>query len=107
LIGNLFGDLPESLPEELHERLAEGRRFRLDRIVSTGHASEPGFWYRQDEAEWVLVLSGRARLMLRDPDQQVDLGPGSWIELAPGRPHRVDSTSGDEPTVWLALYFDP
>ena len=54
--GNLFADIPNALPEELIEVLAENRHVRIDRIVSTGHASPEGFWY--DQAEWVVVLKG-------------------------------------------------
>jgi hypothetical protein len=33
---------------------------RVERIVSLGQASAPGFWYDQAEGEWVLVLAGAA-----------------------------------------------
>ena len=53
---NLFADLPTALPEELIEVLAENQHVRIERIVSTGHTSPEGYWYDQDEAEWVVVL---------------------------------------------------
>ena len=35
---------------------------RVERIVSSGHCSPEGFWYDQDEQEWVPLLQGAARL---------------------------------------------
>ncbi|MEA3070082.1 MAG: cupin 2 protein, partial [Alphaproteobacteria bacterium] len=35
---------------------------RIERIVSLGQASPPGFWYDQAEGEWVVLLAGAAKL---------------------------------------------
>ena len=40
---NLFSALPSSMPEEIVETLAGGKHVRIERIVSTGHASPDGF----------------------------------------------------------------
>ena len=53
---NLFAELPNMLPEELIEKLIDTPNVRIERIVSTGHASPPGFWYDQSENEWVVVF---------------------------------------------------
>lgn len=58
LIRNLFADLPHKLSEELVETLVESKTIRIERIVSTGHASPAGFWYENEEVEWVLVVEG-------------------------------------------------
>ena len=60
---NLFSALPAGSPEELVETLAECKHARIERIVSTGHASPDGFWYDQEESEWVVVLKGEAKLL--------------------------------------------
>ena len=52
MVDNLFANLPASLPEELVTVLAERGAVRIERIVSEGHASPPGFWYDQDKSEW-------------------------------------------------------
>ena len=49
---NLFQDNPKSLDQELVEKLISNDYFRMERIVSRGHASPSGFWYDQDEHEW-------------------------------------------------------
>ena len=92
-----------SEPEHV-ESLLTTPAFRLERIVSRGHASPEGFWYDQDEHEWVCLLSGAATLEVEGQDP-VSLRAGG-VHLLPARTrHRVASTSPTEPTVWLALFF--
>ncbi len=38
-VQNLFDNLPSSLPEEQLDELVAGKDFRLERIVSTAHAT--------------------------------------------------------------------
>ena len=106
MAGNLFADLPAT-PEaaERIETLLARPGLRIERIVSTGQASPPGFWYDQSEAEWVLLVSGDARLRFEDEAGARHLRPGDWLHIAPHRRHRVESTAADTPTVWLALHF--
>lgn len=78
---------------------------RIERIVSTGQASPPGFWYDQQEAEWVVLLQGAARLRFADESEDRPLAPGDWLYIAPGRKHRVAWTDPAQATVWLAVYF--
>lgn len=104
--GNLFAGLPASAPDEVVDRLADGGRFRLLRIVSTGQASPPGEWYDQPEDEWVVLLRGAAVLTIAgQPSRRLD--PGDWLLLPAHCRHRVDWTAADQPTVWLALHFTP
>jgi cupin 2 domain-containing protein len=100
----LFADLPTDLPEELVEVLAENKHVRIERIVSTGHASPGGFWYDQNEAEWVIVLKGEAKLLFDGDDEPFHLRPGDYINIPAHRKHRVEWTTPDEPTVWLAVF---
>ncbi|MDG3006009.1 cupin domain-containing protein [Paludisphaera mucosa] len=102
---NLFSPLPGDLAGEFFEPLAGTRRTRVERIVSRGHASPEGFWYDQDEHEFVVVLRGAARLRFEGPEEVVAMGPGDHLTIAAHRRHRVDWTTPDEPTVWLAVFF--
>ena len=61
--GNIFEDVPDDLAEERLTELLEAPGLRIERIVSTGQASPPGFWYDQDGAERVLLLAGSAGLL--------------------------------------------
>jgi cupin 2 domain-containing protein len=101
---NLLRDLPDASAGEIVERLAGSGAVRIERIVSHGQASPGGFWYDQDEAEFVLVLEGAARLAFAD-GEIVALKPGDWVDIAPHRRHRVEWTDPDRPTVWLAVFY--
>jgi cupin 2 domain-containing protein len=102
---NLFGDLPGDLPEELIEPLVRAGAVRVERIVSRGHASPPGFWYDQPRPEWVVLLAGAARLRF-EGEGPVELRPGDHLSIPAGRRHRVEWTTPDGPTVWLAVHYE-
>jgi cupin 2 domain-containing protein len=102
---HLLADLPTSLPDELIETLLETPRLRIERIVSLGHATPPECWYDQRWPEWVLVLRGAARLRLAS-GEALDLRPGDAVNLAAGERHRVEWTTTDEATVWLAIHYE-
>lgn len=103
--GNLFDSLPKTLPDELIENLVEQDGLRLERIVSTGQITPPGEWYDQDSDEWVVLLTGSARLRFDDSEEALNLQPGDYLLIPAHKRHRVDWTDPNEPTVWLALHF--
>jgi len=102
---NLFADLPARLSDELFTTLFEDALVCIERIVSHGHASPPGFWYDQDQNEWVVVLRGAARIQFEGKEALVEMKAGDFITIAAHRRHRVAWTTPDEPTVWLAVHF--
>ena len=95
--------LPAHLPEELIQTLLSTPHLRIERIVSQGHASPPEFWYDQTEDEWVLLMQGAARLRL--DDEIIELKPGDFLNIPAHRKHRVEWTSPDELTIWLAIHY--
>lgn len=102
---NLFEPVPEP-PEdgsEYFEDLLCRPGVRLERIVSWGQASPEGFWYEQEEDEWVMLVKGEASLRLEDPDEVMVLRPGDHVMIPARRRHRVEFTA--TPTVWLALWL--
>jgi cupin 2 domain-containing protein len=101
---NLLRDLPDARATEIFETLLQAPALRIERIVSHGQASADGFWYDQDEAEWVLLLSGAARLRFADEQEARALAPGDHLHIAAHRRHRVDWTDPAQPTVWLAVF---
>ncbi|MGV3560103.1 cupin domain-containing protein [Larkinella arboricola] len=103
--GNLFSAIPGSLPEELFEELMAGQGIKIERIISKGHASPEGFWYDQPENEWVLVVKGAAKLRLWGEDEPVTLSAGSYINLPAHVKHRVEWTTEEEETIWLAIFY--
>ena len=77
---------------------------RIERIVSQGHASPEDFWYDQDQDEWVLVLKGAARLRF-EGEEPVEMEPGAHVNIPAHKRHRVEWTTPDEPTIWLAVHY--
>lgn len=104
-VPNLFANLPNSLPEEQIEIIANAQHVRIERIVSTGHASPQDFWYDQDSHEWVVVLQGEARLGF-EHNESLHLKPGDHVLIPAHRKHRVEWTTPEEPTLWLAVFFE-
>ena len=90
---------------EFVEPLAGAGRTWVERIVSHGEASPAGFWYDQDDHEFVAVLQGATRLRFEGPDEEVTMGPGDQLTIAAHRRHRVEWTTPDGPTVWLVVFF--
>jgi cupin 2 domain-containing protein len=101
---NLLANLPHSLPEELSTVLQQGHGVRIERIVSTGHRSPDGYWYDQPEHEWVMVLTGAARIEFED--RVIEMQSGESINIPARTRHRVEWTTPDEPTVWLAVFYE-
>jgi cupin 2 domain-containing protein len=102
---NLFSPLPDAGDAEAVDRLLTLPGFAIERIVSRGQASPPGFWYDEPRREWVLLLAGAARLRFADKAEPLLLGPGDFVDIAPGRRHRVEWTDPTVPTVWLAVFY--
>lgn len=101
---NMLDEIPGDLPEEIFQTLMEADNMRIERIISHGHASPPGFWFDQPQAEWVLLVRGAAELTLGE--KPLKLLPGDYVEIPPHVKHRVEWTTPDEPTIWLAVHFD-
>lgn len=102
---NVFADLPGPSPDEHHLALNDRGAVTIERIVSHGHASPPGFWYDQETHEWVMVLKGAARLLFEGDERPVEMKTGDSMEIPAHTKHRVEWTAPDEPTIWLAVHY--
>ena len=105
IAGNLFANIAPQLPEEQIVELLSAPNVRIERIVSTGHATPPGIWYDQDRAEWVLLLAGSAELIFEGDIVPILLEPGSYLHIPAHTRHRVAWTDPSKPTVWLAIHY--
>jgi len=103
--GNLFADIPDTLPSELLTPLVATPDLRIERIVSRGHASPPGFWYDQPRAEWVIVLAGSAGIAFEGEASPRRLTRGDHLHIPAHTRHRVAWTDANEPTIWLAVHY--
>jgi cupin 2 domain-containing protein len=102
---NFFGNIPTKLDNELFEEILAGNTFKMERIVSRGHASPEGFWYDQEENEWVILLQGSAGLYFAGKEELVVLHCGDYVLIPRHLRHRVEWTDPHQETVWLAVYY--
>jgi cupin 2 domain-containing protein len=102
--GNLLAGLPRAGPEEQTRELFSSPAVRIERIVSTGQASPPGFWYDQDWDEWVLLVSGEAVLRIETEPAPRTLQAGDYVLLPAHCRHRVEWTTPGKPAIWLAVH---
>lgn len=85
------------------ETLVSGPGIRIERIISQGQASPPGFWYDQDQDEWVVLLQGQA-ILVWEGGGSLEMMAGDWFFIPAHQRHRVDFTSEDPPCIWLAVH---
>ena len=104
-IQNIYSSIPADIPQELFQKILTTDTFKVERIVSKGHASPEDFWYDQDQNEWVMLLKGRAGMLFEGGDGAVELGPGDYISIPAHVKHRVEWTDPDMETVWLAVMW--
>ncbi|HOT75400.1 MAG TPA: cupin domain-containing protein [Candidatus Wallbacteria bacterium] len=108
---NIF-TLPPSIAEEIIEILHEtplsvqgNPGVRIERILSAGQVSPEGFWYDQDENEWVLLAQGEAKVAFYD-GALVSLKAGDHIFIEAHKRHRVEYTSVNPPCVWICVFYE-
>jgi cupin 2 domain-containing protein len=103
--GNLFTGVPTTSAEEQITPLLVAPSVRIERIVSHGQASPPGFWYDQAKPEWVIVLAGSAAVLFEGEPAPRVLERGDYVHIPAHVRHRVEWTDAGEPTIWLALHY--
>jgi len=98
------------------EAMKDGNRlYEVERRAE--HAARPGFriteiqissaqkvpWhYHNNVQDTFYVLKGNLRLFLRDPKEEVRLGPGDTYSVKPRRPHLV-ANGGEGSATFLVL----
>ncbi len=93
------------MKKEQFKTLLRFKNVKIERIVSHGQKTPPGKWLKQGKAEWVVVLKGRAKVLLKGSRKPVSLKTGDFLFIPAKTPHRVEWTQPRKPTVWLAVHF--
>ena len=113
--GNLFADVADAsaaniaeanIGEEAFSEILARPGLKIERIISQGQTSPPGFWYDQAWNEWVIVLMGSATLQFEQEPAARSLGVGDYVFIPARKRHRVEWTEPQQPTVWLAVHFE-
>lgn len=100
---NIFDNINIDKEKEEFIDILKSENVRIERIVSNGQKNEDGFWYEQDENEFVLLLEGKAIIEFEDKD--VKLQKGDYLDIKAYVKHRVKYTSQEKPTIWLAVFY--
>ena len=93
-------------PSHLYEverrvRHAERPGFRITELQISPSQQVP-WHYHTNIRDTFYVLEGRIRIFLREPKEEVQLGPGDTFSVDPGRPHLV-TNAGDRSATFLTL----
>lgn len=104
-IDNIYKNIPDNMPGELTEILLSKGALKIERIVSKGHSSPEGFWYDQEQNEFVLLVEGRAELAFENKKGHLILGKGDHVNIPAHVKHRVAWTDPENDTIWLAIYY--
>jgi cupin 2 domain-containing protein len=102
---NLLDGAHGDVDQEIVTTIVDSRNIKIERIVSLGQQSSPGFWYEQPWAEWVVVLAGSAGLRFEGEDGVRVMSSGDSVLIPARARHRVEWTAKDQPTIWLAVHF--
>lgn len=105
VVTNIFANIPDTLPEELFTSLVKQDKVHIERIVSKGHSTPSNQWYDQAQDEWVIILQGQAVLIYEQNLQTLSMAAGDSVFIPAHTKHRVEWTTPDNNTVWLAVHL--
>ena len=88
-------------PVERRARHAERPGFRINELQLSPTQKVP-WHYHSNVQDTFYVLEGRIRVFMREPKEDVVLGPGETFTLAPRRPHLVTNI-GESSATFLVL----
>jgi quercetin dioxygenase-like cupin family protein len=88
-------------PVERRARHAERAGFRINELQLSPTQKVP-WHYHSNVQDTFYVLEGRIHVFMREPKEDIVLGPGQTFTLAPGRPHLV-TNAGESSATFLVL----
>lgn len=100
---NIFSHIAETGEEEQFNLLLKSPNCRIDRIVSAGHSSPKGFWYDQENDEFILLVQGEATIEFEDRGM-VTMKAGDYLLIPQGCKHRLENSSVDPVCIWLCVF---
>ncbi|MCX6231227.1 MAG: cupin domain-containing protein [Bacteroidetes bacterium] len=104
MLNNIFENIAAASENERIEVILNDENIVIERIISYGNPTPEGYWYNQDKNEWVLLLSGEAKLEFKDK-KTINLKAGDYLMINAHQEHRVVYTSKEPNCIWLAFHF--
>lgn len=93
-------DIPEiGHTGEILEDILKYKNVAIKRIVSSAKLEKSTFY--QEEAEWVLLLEGSAKIMMGEKDYT--LAKGDFLFIPPKLEHTIVTVEAG--TIWLAIHI--
>lgn len=86
---------------ERRARHAERPGFRISEL-QIGPTQQVPWHYHNNVQDTFYVLEGRLRIFVRDPKEEIQLGPGETYSVRPGRAHLVRN-GGQTSATFLVL----
>lgn len=102
--GNIYSKIPRIKDKEIFQALLVNKKLKIERIVSQGQITEKEKWLKKAHDEWVIVLKGAAKLRFRKDNRLIKLKAGGYVLIPANTSHRVEWTSLQEKTIWLAVH---
>lgn len=93
------------MAKELFQTLLASRSLKIERIISTGQATKKGKWLKQRRNEWVILLSGAAKLRFFKHNRIIKMKAGSQAFIPANMLHRVEWTKPGQKTIWIAVHY--
>jgi len=86
---------------ERRARHAERPGFRINELQISATQQVP-WHFHSNIQDTFYIIEGQVRLFLREPKEEVRLGPGDTYSVRPRRPHLV-ANGGDQSATFLVL----
>lgn len=99
---NIFENIGQAGEEELFDVIQKGTNYRIERIVSAGHSSPEGFFYDQENDEWIMLVQGEATLEMEG--KYVEMKAGDYMFVPKNCKHRIEKTSIAPTCIWLCIF---
>lgn len=93
------GDISETF-----DNLFSNDKLMIERIISHKSLIPSDLWYDQSNNEWVILISGEAKIEFEN-NEQIELFAGDYIFIPAHTKHRVTYTSASPKCVWLGIHF--
>jgi len=104
--GNIFEkNFQNESGDEIFENIYADKKIKIERIISTGQITPENEWLSDKQPEWVILLQGNAIIML-ESKEEVLLDKGDYLFIPAGVKHRVEYTSSEPESIWLAFHFE-
>lgn len=104
-IENFYTGFKTNPQLENYIEILNGKKFRLEKIVSKGYVTPKTKWLVESKKEFVMLLKGKAELQF-ETGQRVLLKEGDYLIIPENIKHKVVKTSKRPLCYWLTIHFN-